>query len=263
MAVYHFHNDYHIGDCILSLRFFYSIANNLKEKNILIKFYYNESYIKEYVKELKCYTVSGIIELYPTSIKPSESRHLWMGLPIDGTRYHDWSIYFELQYKNISKILSLNLADINCSLWLSEEYLLDNYTKLTESCKDIDILIINSAACSGQYTRDRSDMDTLCRYFDTSYNIITTRKVDNIKCTLDYDLRIQDIAAIATHAKYVIAIFTGPVCGLFNIQTKSVIKKWFFIKSYNEPCNISDLNYHTIYNGNLTPIYDYFKAIRH
>jgi hypothetical protein len=214
-----------------------------------------------FVKELECYTVPGCIEIGSTSLRPPDAHNLWMAVTIDGTCCDKWNQYFELQYKKITRILNLDESLINYSFWISEKYLLEQYTRLPESCKKIDILIINSKTFSNQYERHRSEMDNLCRFLNSKFNIITTRKVDNIKCTLDYDLRIQDIAAIATHTTYIVAIFTGPVCGLFNIQTKSVIKKWFFIKSRHEICEMTDLNYDMIYDANLASIYEYFKDI--
>lgn len=49
--LYHFHNNYHIGDCVMGLRFFYNISEILRRKNISVIFYYNVDKIKDFVKE--------------------------------------------------------------------------------------------------------------------------------------------------------------------------------------------------------------------
>jgi hypothetical protein len=37
---------------------------------------------------------------------------------------------------------------------------------------------------------------------------------------------LQDIAAISTHAKYIIGVHSGPVTACFTDATKKSVKKW-------------------------------------
>ena len=48
------------------------------------------------------------------------------------------------------------------------------------------------------------------------YNVVTTQKVDGIKCTRDYNLTVKDIAAISLNIPKFIAIESGVITGLYN-----------------------------------------------
>jgi len=257
----HFHNLHHIGDCIFFLRFVFNNKQLLNESNISIIFHYNHQYMGNFKKELEVYAVPEIIIL-SSDPPPADSYDTWMGHPVDGVKHTEWIHYFKLYYKKIATYLKLDLDRIVCNMWQPEPYLNAIYDELPTPCKNIDILIINGTTHSGQYNRDRSAMDNLCRVLDTSYNIITTRKVDTITCTLDYDLRIRDIAALATRARFVVAINTGPLCALYNEEVKISVKKWFIIVTNGEYYNHDGVDYTMITNGSLTPIYTYFSQPR-
>jgi hypothetical protein len=242
----------------MPLRLFYSIRKVLIEKNIQIKFYYNAAYIKNFISELYRYVIPDVVELLPTSVKPANAYDTWIGVPLKGIRHINWSEYYELLQEDMIRYMNLQDCNINCNFLLDESYLLDIYETIEEQYKNIDILVINSLAQSGQYTRHPQEMDELCRFLNKSYNIITTRKLEGIKCTLDADYRIQDIGAIATHVKYVVAIMTGPINGITNIQTHTSVKKWFIIMSAMVPYTFKYIDYEFIYDGNLQSIYDYF-----
>jgi len=243
----------------MSLRFFYSIRNTLKENNICVIFYYNKDYIKTYVKELEQWTVPDIIIIKPTMERPSSSYDLWIGHPIDNINYNLWSMYYETQQDRIVKHMNLEDSTIDTGFWIDEPYLLSIYQTLPIQYHNIDILVINSSANSGQYSKGPEEMDALCRFLNKSYTIVTTRKVDDITCTLDSDLRIRDIGALATHCKYVIAIMTGPINGLMNRQTQTSVKKWFLIVSDGKHYAYKDINYDMITDGNLSSIYTFFS----
>lgn len=77
-------------------------------------------------------------------------------------------------------------------------------------------------------------------------------------------LPLFDIGSIATHAKEIIAIVSGPITTLFNKITKTNVKKWFFIHtSYGSPFNIYSVNNTLINTNNLDPIYTYYNLERH
>lgn len=257
----HFHNDHHIGDCLMFLRFVFNNKELLNESNICIIFHYNQEYMGNFKKELDVYAVPETIVL-SSDPAPADSYETWMFYLINGVKYLNWVHYFEIYYKKIAAHLKLNLDRIVCNIWQPEPYLNAICADLPTPCKNIDILIINGTTHSGQYNRDRSAMDNLCRVLDTSYNIITTRKVDNITCTLDYDLRIRDIAALATQARFVVALYTGPLCALYNEEAKKAVTKWFFIVTNGEYYNHDGIDYTMITNGTLSPIYTYFSVPR-
>jgi len=257
----HFHNNFHLGDCLLVLRFMFAIKEHLQENNICIIFHYKQCYMGQYLKELEVYSVPATIEL-TSHPYPAISYDTWMGHSVNGQSHENWVVYFEMYYKKIVHCLGLNPERIACRVWQPEPYLHAICDGLPDPCKHVDILVINGTAHSGQYNRDRSEMDALCRFLDASYTIISTRKVDNISCTLDYDLRVRDIGAIATRARFVIAIFTGPMCALYSEEAKAFVTKWFIIASNNIHYNHTGIDYTMITNGDLAPIYTYFGQPR-
>ena len=259
IIIYHFHNNYHIGDCVMGLRFFYNISEILRRKNIVVIFHYNVDKIKDFVKELQRYCITGIIELKSICERPSSSYDLWIGHTLKGIVHTSWANYYEIQYKNIIAHMKLEDCGIVSSIWQPEPYLCRLLITLPEDLKHKEILIINSTARSGQFTRDMKEMNDLCYFLNKSYRIITTRKVEGIPCTLDYDARLQDIAAVSSQIKYVIAIYTGPICVLYNEETRLSVKKWFFITTNNQHYTQSKIDYTMISNGDLAPIYSYFK----
>jgi hypothetical protein len=246
----------------MSLRFFYNFQHILHSNNIRIIFYYNTDYISNFVKELKKYCIDGYIELKSIIERPSSSYDLWIGYTLNGVMHHDWANYYEIQYKNIIAHMKLEDCGIVSSIWQPEPYLCRLLITLSEDLKNKDILIINSTAHSGQFTRDRQEMDDLCHYLHKSFKIITTRKIEGIPCTMDYDMRLQDIAAVGTCVKYVIAIYTGPLCVLYNEETRLSVKKWFLITTNTHHYKQSMIDYTMISDGILTPIYTYFKDLR-
>ena len=260
----HFYNVFHIGDCIMILRFLYNNHVLLQTKQIVAIFYYNPSYIKQFVIELERYCVPGVIELKNESLKPPDSFDTWMGNEIVGiTKYHSTSrfayqAYYEALYKNMVIYMNLVDNDIYCGLWQHEDYLLHIRKGLPDVCTMKDILIINGIAKSGQYNRPVKEMDDLCIFLNRSFPIITTRKVLDIPCTLDFNLRLQDIGAISTGCRVVIAIMTGPLCAVYNETTHKNVKKWFLIVSNGKTHAHNDTNIELIINGSLSPIYNYF-----
>jgi hypothetical protein len=246
----------------MALRFFYSFRSVLLEKNIRVCFYYNDGYIKHFIKELNEYAIPDTIVLLPMHQKPASAYDTWIGRDIGVISHRTLTLYYEMQYADMIRYMNLQDCAINCDFYLNEDYLFDIYKTLPDIYKNIDILVINSTPCTNQYTQDSHDIDELARHLKKSYNVVTTKKVDTIPCTLDADFRIRDIAALATHAKYVVAIHTGPLCALHNIQTKNVVKKWFMIVNNNVYYTYKDINYDMITNGNLQGIYTYFNTIK-
>jgi hypothetical protein len=45
-------------------------------------------------------------------------------------------------------------------------------------------------------------------------------------------LAIQDIGAVSTHAKIIIAAHSGPIVACFNRMTKDYVKKWIILMAH-------------------------------
>ena len=226
---FHFFNNYHYGDNVLNLKFFYVNAKLLKERGIHIHYYYDNSYIND-LTELERYVDPAVVQLHPHSEKPDSAIELWMGKRIDGLAYDDDFVkYYTAFYKQILGYLGLQDLNIDTSLYQPEEYLKDIYAKLDTKYHDLDVLIINADPQSGQQN-DKTKMNDLCIKLSKKYRVATTTLVNSdILCTYNDRLKLQDIGAISTHAKNIVSIFSGPITPCFNRETRNTVKKWFII----------------------------------
>lgn len=220
-----FYNWFHYGDHIWNLRLFFNNAALLKSKGIKIKYFYDYNYIKN-VDELKRYVDPDVVTL-ETGSPPDGAIELWIRDDIDGVSRSDLEPFFIKYYGKIIKILGLEGHDINTSLYQKEDYLQDIYNKLDDKFKDLDILVINAAPQSAQYGNfDAERFKEACIKLSKKYKIASTSEADpSISCTMRDGLLLQDIGAISTHAKYIIAVQSGPIVPCYNEATKQNVKK--------------------------------------
>jgi hypothetical protein len=98
--------------------------------------------------------------------------------------------------------------------------LLTRYDQVNQRCNnkyaELDFLILNSTALSGQYYRNDAEWNPLILKLNEKYRIVTTEKVPGVHCTQEDRLSIKDIAAVSTKVKKIIAVNSGVVPGLFN-----------------------------------------------
>ena len=247
----HFYNDYHLGDNVINCIYFYHIKEYLEKNNIQLYYYLNDQYINQ-VSEF----VTSI-NIHLSSNQYKKGFHLWIG---NGEIEKSW--YRNTPFFNNKKIYNKFLIEffeevskkfeIPFSMKQFGYYdidLLTRYQNLNEKYKNIDILIINSVPCSGQYNYDEESWSNYIQKINQKYNIVTTKKVENINCTLDDNLSIKDIAAISTNVKIVISINTGPITGLYNFYTLHNVKKVYTFEigamydyeNFEDKINIEDI----------------------
>jgi len=233
--IFNFYNNFHHGDNILNLKFFYDISKNLIENNIQINYYYNNFYITQ-AGELERYVDSNTLKLFSMGDKPPDAVEITMGNDISGVSFRDFEKYYSLFYAKILNILNLQNLSIDTSVYQKEDYLLDIYNKLDPKFKDVDVLFINSKPNSSQFDFNKEKMDALAVHLAEKYKLVTTTPVnDLIPCTMTAGLKIQDIGAVSTHAKYIIAVFSGPISPCFNLYTKNNVKKWYILYNVKNP----------------------------
>lgn len=260
MKNFHFYNIWHMGDNLLNIRFFSTISNILKEKNIHIHYYYDVNHPYNNKNEFLRYTDLSVVTLHPLSEKPSDSIELWMGHTFGNITHYEFEKYFSNHYTKIFNILNIKPID-PVTLWLDEPYLIDTYNKLDVKYKNVDILIFNSIGQSGQCT-DISHINNLAIHLNKYFNVVVTNYInDSIKCTMSDNLLVQDIAAISTNSKYIIATMSGTVTGAFNSITKQNIVKWFFIVGLGKEYTFTSINNEWSLDGTTDKICSYFDTI--
>ena len=244
-GIYHFYTPHHYGDNLLNLKFFYNITDVLREKGITIHYYYNTEYIKNR-DELDRYVDETTVKLHPLEEKPATAVELWMGHNVGRmNRVPSFDRYFSAFYGRILAYMGLDRLGIDTSLYQKEDYLLTIYDNLPTKFKEIDILFINSEPKSGQFAYNKKETDAICVELAKHYKIVTTSPVnDSIPCTFKDGLKLQDIGAISTHAKYIVGTNTAPLIPCFNSYTKRHVKKWIFV-SYE---NFTEIPYKRIWD---------------
>ena len=258
---FHFYNVYHYGDNILNLKFINNISEYLDKYNIIIHYYYNDTYVKNR-GELERYINTPRIKINSIYNIPENSIHLWMGDKINNTDLFTFDTYYNLFYKHILSILHIT-DNICTSLYQKEEYLINLYKIINNKCnnkyKNIDILILNSTPQSRQPAPDINEFNKLCINLNKQYNICITDYIENdrtIKCTRDDYLKIQDIGAISTSCKYIIAIHSGPITACYNSYTKKNVIKWWIFGNVGIQHNEIDNDL----NPSFESITNYFKS---
>ena len=222
MVIVNVYNKWHLGDNVFNIIFFNKIKNFLEKNEIVIHYYLKYIYILQ-VKEFIT-TPNIILKNYIESNNKNLQYHLW----IDDKSYKyrietidrnqvAYNIFYTNFFNNFIRQLNWQ-TQINNIIYIDSD-LLNRYNKLHDKYKNIDILIINSLPLSNQLNYEEAKWNKLCLYFNSKYNIVTTKKVANITCTLDHSLTIKNIAALSTHVKIIISVNTGIVPGLFNIYT--------------------------------------------
>lgn len=232
--VINIHNKHHLGDQVFNIIYFNKIAEYLKTNNITILYYLQPRYINQ-VSE---FLLTENVKLLPLNGNNLDvGIHFWIGNT--SLIYNNHSPeYLKFSYnKFYVKFFNFFSRSINIpaniqSLAYTDPDLLIRYEKLNDKYKNIDLLIVNSVPLSKQLVYNESEWIQFVKLFANKYNIVTTKKVDTIKCTLDDKLTIKDIAALSTKAKVIIAVNTGVVPGLLNEYTINNVKAFYSLDLY-------------------------------
>ena len=215
------HNNYHLGDNIFNICYFNKISSYLKENNIIICYYLKEEYINQVLEFL----TTNCVILIPIE---NENEYnvgfqLWIGnqelLFNINSEHNTYSLNdFYVKFFNIfSGIIGVPIH-IN-ELEYTDTDLLRRYDLLDEKYKNIDILLVNSIPLSGQLDYDESKWNFLANILNKRYDVVTTKKVHGIKCTLDDGLSVKNIGALSSHVKVIITVNTGVITGILNTYT--------------------------------------------
>jgi len=212
----------HLGDNVYHLDYLRKIIN--KDSSYHFTHYAREKYLDELQYHIIGYENNIQLKSYECGI-PSDAIHGWINtdnwlfekyypkiVPSQG-----WPIHYDKMYIEWYDILEQKYKLPN-PIKTSEDFKpnfigLDNY----DLPKQYDVLIINSIPQSGQYNYEEDLFKKLIYHLiNQEYNVITTKKIDNIECTLDYNYNLLDIAKISTKTPIIIAVHTGPLALCLN-----------------------------------------------
>jgi len=256
-SIFHFYNRYHIGDNLLNLKYFLYLSTILKEKNIVIYYYYDTKWTYNKKETLLSYIDPSVVTIKPLSEAPPTSIELWMGNKINGVDHLDSERYYDLFYKKILNYFSITDPSLSTNIWLDEPFLETVYESLDAQYKDIDILLLNTVGKSGQFN-NTTTLNSLARYLHKHFNIVTADDIGGGVKTAQ-QLSLKQIGAISTHSKYIISTCSGPQIPCFNKQARDYVKKWFLI---TDGCHFKYYSIDYMYtSSNTTPIKAYFDAL--
>ena len=217
------HNDFNLGDNIFHLDYLMKIINN--HPDYIFTHYCREVYHSQLYKLIVGYENS--IYLKPLIDVPDYSINSWIG---HGGWYHNiWCgticeypskydyMYIEW-YTHLEKTYGLPNPRKTPTDFLLYFKDIENY----DLPKSYDVLVINSIPLSGQYSYEHELFVKFCNMMSSNnLSVITTNKLENYECTLEYDYDVTQIAKISTKAKYILAINTGPIALCINKYTMS------------------------------------------
>jgi hypothetical protein len=218
------YNSNHLGDTIFCFICFYHIKNYIEENNIQIFFFCNDINIHQ-LSEFN-YSSNNISILPIEHMPKNEEMHdLWIGQSIEYNYYDE--VCYRKEYFDVflSNFYNIFLTKINIPIKIGNFIYDDaslyarcyeiNYTT-NNKYRNIDFLFNNSRPCSGQIDYNEYEWDNFAIELSKKYNIVTTKKVGEIKCTIDDNLTVRDIAAISTGIKKFILLGNGVAAGLMN-----------------------------------------------
>jgi len=252
------YNRFHLGDQIFNFILFYNIKEYIESHKIKIHYYCEKQYHYQ-LSEFKCSKNIEIFE-YSPHLNMTDALHVWVGDQIFNTCWYNkcdefqgkQNIYYVAFFNEV--LQTLRIPQTFKTLEYEDPDLLARYTNINKKCNskytELDFLIINSTARSGQYYRDDAEWNPLILKLNEKYKIVTTEKVKGVHCTQDDNLTVKDIAAISTKAKKIIAVNSGVVPGLFNTYTLNnvdIIYTFSYADCHEHPkivsmTNINDLN---------------------
>ncbi len=212
----------HLGDNVYHLDYLRKIIDNNPEYHFT--HYARTKYLNELQIQIYGYENNIKLKSYEQGY-PKDAINGWINA-------NNWfQGYYKPQAFQIEGCpLSYDKMYIEWYNLLEQKYNLPNPIKTTEDFKlkfnglenydlekEYDVLIINSIPQSGQYYYEEDLFRELTYHLvNQGYKVITTKKIDNIECTLDYNYNLIQIAKISTKTPIIIAVHTGPLALCLN-----------------------------------------------
>lgn len=256
MKIVKLYNRYHLGDQVFNFIFFHYIKEYLEENDIMIHYHCDQQYHSQ-VQEFNC---SENIKLFGLNENLDGALHVWIADSIYDMSWYKF--YHEVKHKLnffyvdwFNEVLQKLQIPIKVpTLEYTDPDLLVRYERINQRCNNkydqLDFLILNSTAMSGQYTRNDAEWNPLIQKLHQKYKIATTEPVPGIPCTQEDGLTVKDIAAVSTKTRKIIAVNSGVVPGLFNTYTLNnmeVMYTFSISDAYDRPKIISGTNILDLY----------------
>lgn len=213
MKTVEFYNEYHLGDNVFHLTFLRKLCR-LVDDNFV--YYVNSAYLPELNKHLLGYL--DRIELRSLEHRTPTAHNAWVG---EIYYNHPNNFLYDAFYIDWFNYLTQKLYGKNFDIDMISDYIPCSY-----QVEGHDILFINSVPQSGQFEKKTELLDSVIQKLNTRYNVITTKRVAGVRCTLDYSMSLVDIGCVAANSKHIIAIETGPHSTCINKWALENVQSW-------------------------------------
>jgi hypothetical protein len=196
------------------------------DDNIIVHYYIIEKF-KDQVEEF-IENKERVIAHHRT-YAPKDAQRAWMA------QYgHITSIPFDFGllklnfYKKLCEVLDLKCPYSNIiDLLPDSDLIIEN-----PNDENWDVLLINSDGDSGQTSGVPLDCSKFIEKFKNK-RIITTKKIENIPCTLDLNYSVLDIGKLSLKCKLIIGVHTAPLHLCMNKKNYDMGKKIYSIDHNN------------------------------
>jgi hypothetical protein len=236
--IIYMYNEFHFGDCVFCCNMFSHIKKYIEENNIFIQFYCNS----ENISQVTEFNQSKNISIFSLENKPNgvEIYNLWIANPECSYNFYSrnndpYDVFLCNFYNNFLEKINIPIK-IEKLLYKDDDLLTrynDINSRTNNKYKNIDFLIVNGKPLSFQFDYIKEEWDDFIKKLNAKYNVVTTDKVEDIKCTRDDGLTLKDIAAISTKAKIIVTIDTGPAAGFYNVYTMDYVDKIYILHNEN------------------------------
>lgn len=207
-----FYNEYHLGDSVFHLTFLRKLCRLTNDTFI---YYINPNYIFELRHHIVGF--EDRIQLRDLAHRPQSAINAWIG---EIYYRHPNNFLFDNFYVDWFNYLTKKIYNVHFNIDMYSDYL-----PLSNKVLGYEYLVINSVPYSGQFDYNDS-LDRAIVSLAAKHQIITTKKVAGVPCTLDAMMSLVDIGATASNSENIIAINTGPISTCLNIWAVQNVKSW-------------------------------------
>jgi hypothetical protein len=223
------HNTAHLGDCIQTLHF---LIRAVETNDVCFNFSCNPIYHNQLSEFIK-YHSDKIKLLNLIQSLHQESIDTWVAgygdyaaindKCVDAQGFIDQSLGFLIHWFRMA-----NTMQINCPFKCKDDLIYDESILQEQALPDnYDYLFINSFCLSLEYDNFETEgLDFINRIKQSGKSVITTRKIQDIPCTLDYNLSVVKIGQLSKNVKTIVGSNTGPIHLCMNKWSLSNIDKF-------------------------------------
>lgn len=231
------HNLYHLGDCIETLHF---LIHASRINDVQFDFFCNPQYHNQISPLIERDNVNLIshIDVLENSIDT------WIGAyqydkifeksDLIFKDQSDQGTCFLLLWEMVSKKMEIKTPFSNKNEMIYDEEVLNLPCRHKE---EYDFLFINSKPFSLVYNNFEEENYLFLDWLkQQNKKVITTRKIENYPCTLDYNLSVVEIGQLSKNIKNIVSVNTGPLHLCMNKWSLENIEKfiiWTPAESFN------------------------------